>query len=123
MKIENLKDFSAKVKKSDFFDFLQTVDDWDSLLDRRDEDDFDASWVKNNEHVASAGYGAPTDESEITELREYAFKTVMRITNNSEAAGYVSDDIGLLAEAFSKKSMTTWLNDLLSSYLSGNFPH
>lgn len=46
MKIENLKDFSAKVKKSDFFDFLQTVDDWDSLLDRRDEDDFDASWGK-----------------------------------------------------------------------------
>ncbi|KWS18014.1 hypothetical protein ABNM12_11810 [Pseudomonas syringae] len=123
MKIENLKDFSAKVKKSDFFDFLQTFDDWDSLLDRRDEDDFDASWVKNNEHVASAGYGAPTDESEITELREYAFKTVMRITNNSEAAGYISDDIGLLAEAFSKKSMTTWLNDLLSAYLSGNFPH
>ncbi|KPY97411.1 hypothetical protein ALO43_200195 [Pseudomonas tremae] len=123
MKIENLKDFSAKVRKSDFFDFLQNVDDWDSLLDRRDEDDFDASWVKNNEHVASAGYGAPTDESEITELREYVFKTVLRITNNSEAAGYISDDIGLLAEAFSKRRITTWLNDLLSSYLSGSFPH
>ncbi|MCQ2992423.1 hypothetical protein NLO72_24820 [Pseudomonas tremae] len=123
MKIENLKDFSAKVRKSDFFDFLRNVDDWDSLLDRRDEDDFDASWVKNNEHVASAGYGAPTDESEITELREYVFKTVLRITNNSEAAGYISDDIGLLAEAFSKRRITTWLNDLLSSYLSGSFPH
>ncbi|KTC61679.1 hypothetical protein [Pseudomonas savastanoi] len=123
MNIENLEDFSATVKKADFFDFLLAVDDWDSLLDRRDEDEFDASWVKHNEQMASASYGAQTDESEITKLREYAFKTALRITKNSEAAGYISDDIGLLAEAMSKKLMTTWLNGLLNSYLSGSFPH
>ncbi|MDU8647339.1 hypothetical protein RYA97_19775 [Pseudomonas syringae group sp. 26L6] len=63
MNIENLEDFSATVKKADFFDFLLAVDDWDSLLDCRDEDEFDASWVKHNEQMASASYGVQTDET------------------------------------------------------------
>jgi hypothetical protein len=123
MNIENLEAFSAEVKKADFFQFLQAIDDWDSLLDQRDEEGFDASWVAQNEHLAALSYGASADESDITKLREYAFKTALRLTSNAEAAGYVSDDIGLLAEAFSKKIMTAWLGELLSSYISGSFPH
>ncbi|MBC3948827.1 hypothetical protein [Pseudomonas folii] len=123
MKIENLEVFSAEVKKADFFQFLQAIDDWDSLLDQRDEEGFDASWVAQNEHLAALSYSASADEADITKLREYAFKTALRLTSNAEAAGYVSDDIGLLAEAFSKKIMTAWLGELLSSYISGSFPH
>ncbi len=36
MNIESLDAFSAQVYSVGFFDFLRTVDDWDSLLDKRD---------------------------------------------------------------------------------------
>lgn len=123
MNIESLDAFSAQVYSVGFFDFLRTVDDWDSLLDKRDEGKFDALWVRHNEELASIDFKDASDESEIKKLREYAFKATFRVTNSSEAAGYVSDDIGLLAEALSKNKFTAWSVSLLNSYLSGKFPH
>ncbi|MEE4626544.1 hypothetical protein V2L00_22820 [Pseudomonas alliivorans] len=123
MKIENLDAFLDQAYKANFFNFLRTVDDWDYLLDKRDEDEFDALWVKHHEELTSVNFKELSDESKIKKLREHAFKATFHITNNSEVAGYISDDIGLLAEALSKRKMTTWLEALLSSYLSGRFPH
>lgn len=118
--IENL---SAELTKAGFFDRLSSsVDDWDVILDKRDSAEFDDAWVESNEAVSKKNYLDQSDEAEVNKLREYAFKSVFRITGNSEAAGYVSDDIGLIGEAVAKGELAGWIKDLLESYRNGRFP-
>ena len=98
------------------------VKDWDEALDQRDRGEFDALWVESNEYLKKLDYKIPTDEMEISALREFSFKKVFRLTQNSEAASYVSDDIGVIGEAIAKGHVSGWVAKLLDLYHKGEFP-
>lgn len=67
-------------------------------------------------------YQSPNDESAISVLREFAFKETFRVTEDPEIAAYVSDDIGLIAEALAKSHVTPWCEKMLASYHAGHIP-
>ena len=122
MKLKKLEELSALIKQENFFDFIGRNVDWDAALDKRDQPEFDDLWVKNNESLKNHVYFEDDSQREVNYLREYVFKEVFKITNNSEVAGYISDDFGLLGEALAKSRMTDWLYEMLKSYMSGKFP-
>ena len=47
---------------------------------------------------------------------------MFRLTQNSEAASYVSDDIGVIGEAIAKGHVSGWVAKLLDLYHKVNFP-
>lgn len=59
----------------------------------------------------------------VDSLRELSFKRALAITKSDEAAGYISDDIGLVADAVRGAVSDPWLSALVASYASGMFPH
>ncbi|WP_062387637.1 hypothetical protein [Pseudomonas abietaniphila] len=118
-----IQNLSAEFTKAGFFERLSlTVKDWDVVLDKRDAAEFGDAWVRSNEALGKKKYPVQSDQIEVNRIREYAFKVVFRITGNSEAAGYVSDDIGLIGEAVAKGELAGWVEDLLQSYRNGKFP-
>lgn len=123
MTSKTIQDLSTELTKAGFFERLSSsVNDWDVALDKRDSAEFDDAWVESNEEVSKKKYLDQSDEMGINKLREHAFKSVLRITGNSEAAGYVSDDVGLIGEAVAKGELAGWVEGLLQSYRDGNFP-
>ena len=50
------------------------VKDWNEALDQRDRGEFDALWVESNEYLKKLDYKTPTDEMEISALREFFFQ-------------------------------------------------
>ncbi|MCM3143935.1 hypothetical protein [Brevibacillus sp. MER 51] len=99
--------------------FHQDVD-WDAELDSRDAVEFDTAWSSSYKKVDEI---APSENTVIREIREFVFKQTFRITQNSELAGYASDDFGLISKAFENKINIEFINNLWDSYLQGNFPN
>ncbi|WP_338807000.1 hypothetical protein V8U11_08025 [Pseudomonas chlororaphis] len=93
--------------------------DWDAKLDSRDSVEFDSAWSASYEKVTSS---CPPENGPIKEVREAAFKKVYQITKNSDLAGYVSDDMGLIAQAFENKVDIDFINSLWKVYTQGEFP-
>jgi hypothetical protein len=122
MKLKKLEELSVLIKQEDFFDFIIRNIDWDTTLEKRDQPEFDDLWVENHESLKNHVYFEDDSQREVDYLRDYVFKEVFKMTNNSEVAGYVSDDFGLLGEALAKSRMTNWLDEMLTSYMSGKFP-
>ncbi len=95
-----------------------TIDD---LLDERDEDVFSLKWM--NEYDAIESLKTKHTHQDLSfSLRERIFKEVYNQCGNSELAGYVSDDFGLLIDAVAVHHKSTWLNALLNSYALGMIP-
>lgn len=73
---------------------FENIDDY---LDFRDTHPFDTNWVTADEAVN--GY---IDKADLTfkaqdeTLRESVFKSVAKLTQHYELAGYISDDAGLI---------------------------
>ncbi|NRS50818.1 hypothetical protein [Brevibacillus sp. HB2.2] len=93
--------------------------DWDAKLDARDAVGFDVAWISSYKKVDQV---APSENTVIREIREFVFKETFRITQNSEVAGYASDDFGLISKAFENKINIEFINHLWDSYLQGKFP-
>ncbi|GAB1532080.1 MULTISPECIES: hypothetical protein [Brevibacillus] len=93
--------------------------DWDAKLDARDAVGFDVAWISSYKKVDQI---APSENTVIKEIREFVFKETFRITQNSEVAGYASDDFGLISKAFENKINIEFINKLWDSYLQGEFP-
>ncbi|KMZ43552.1 MULTISPECIES: hypothetical protein [Bacillales] len=93
--------------------------DWDAKLDARDAVGFDVAWSSSYKKVDQI---APSENTVIREIREFVFKETFRITQNSEVAGYASDDFGLISKAFENKINMEFINKLWDSYLQGQFP-
>lgn len=93
--------------------------DWDAKLDARDAVGFDVAWISSYKKVDQI---APSENTVIREIREFVFKETFRITQNSEVAGYASDDFGLISKAFENKINIEFINKLWDSYLQGEFP-
>ncbi|MBH0332765.1 hypothetical protein ABH14_23990 [Brevibacillus brevis] len=94
--------------------------DWDAKLDARDAIGFDVAWISSYKKVDQI---APSENTVIREIREFVFKGTFRITQNSEVAGYASDDFGLISKAFENKINIEFINKLWDSYLQGEFPN
>jgi hypothetical protein len=118
----NLDKLHRKISESRFFEGLSAVDHWEEALGQRDQAEFDNAWTESQRALSSKPYLSRADEIEITNLRESVFKSVFRLTSDAEAAGYVSDDFGLIGEAVAKDCHNEWTEWLLKVYRSGRFP-
>lgn len=98
-------------------------EDLDSALDDRDVPPFDSEWVRVDRLVKAQGSSVAADDRvAIDRLREVAFKTTFKHTRNPDAAAYISDDFGLIADALSAQIDDPWLNGLWDCYQSDRFP-
>jgi hypothetical protein len=122
MTFKTVNELSREIYDPAFFEGLSDIDDWDEALDKRDQAEFDDAWTNSHSAVSSKQYIDPADEAAVTNLRESVFKAVYRLTENSEVAGYVSDDFGLIGEAVAKGCFTGWIEWLYEVYKSRNFP-
>ncbi|MFP3847637.1 hypothetical protein [Pseudomonas sp. W5-01] len=118
----NLDKLHREISETRFFEGLSAVDNWDEALGQRGQAEFDNAWTESQRALSSKHYLHHADEIEVTNLRESVFKAVFRLTSNAEAAGYVSDDFGLIGEAVSKGCLSEWIEWLLKVYRSGKFP-
>ncbi|TVX93407.1 hypothetical protein [Paenibacillus agilis] len=115
-----INEIVAIIRTDSFFEnvFDKEVD-WDAELDARDADEFDREWRSSYEKL----YQLVPDENEmIQDIREFTFKQTFRITKNPELAGYTSDDLGLISQAFDNKIDIPFIHDLWKSYIQGKFP-
>lgn len=58
----------------------------------------------------------------IDKIREEAFRKTYRLTEESDLAGYVSDDFELFSKAIEWNDYNEWFNGLFERYVLGNFP-
>ncbi|KIY37551.1 hypothetical protein TZ03_27270 [Pseudomonas sp. 10-1B] len=112
-----------RIQQDGFFEaVVSSVNDWDEALDKRDKGDLGSVWASAFERLKSREYSSASDEKAVNDIREYVFKRIYALTHNSDAAGYISDDIGLAAESISKSFDNEWVEELLGLYCSGVFP-
>jgi hypothetical protein len=94
--------------------------DVDAALDQRDHDD--SGWVQ-----ASSELGQPTRtirESDIDAVRQLAYTATYESTtpHNPDLAAYVSEDFDLIVRSVLLGVESPWINGLLASYISSEFP-
>ncbi|EKT4457600.1 hypothetical protein PshuTeo2_47050 [Pseudomonas hunanensis] len=124
MRIGSLDDLKCKIQQDGFFeDVVSSVNDWNEALDRRDDDVFDSVWSDAFEELKNLEYSSESDEKAVNEIREYVFKKIYGLVLNPDAAGYISDDIGLVAESISKLCSIEWVEKLFDIYCAGEFPN
>ena len=118
---KNLIEIDNYLSVPSFFDFLKSLNA-DSVLDSRDEPEFDDCWMSEfklleNEHIQD------DDNKFIDSLREKAFKSSFRVINNSEISSRISDDIELICKNFVVGKENSWsITHLWMSYKNGIFP-
>ena len=124
MKVDSLDDLRRIIQRNGFFEaIVSSVHDWDEALDRRDDGVFDSAWTDAFEELKRIEYSSESDEKGVSDIREYVFKKVYGLVGSSDAAGYISDDIGLVAESISKVCDVKWVKKLLDIYCAGEFPN
>ena len=108
---------------------LEAVDfesiDIDAFYDGRDAKCFDSEWMriynqleamKNEESYTAA------KENENRKFREAAFLKIYSLTEDSELAGYVSDDFGLIIDAQILGFSDPWLERFIACYANSTIP-
>lgn len=92
---------------------------WNERLDARDADSFAAHWSDSYKRLNDRS----SEESErVRDIREWAFKETYRMTQNADLAGYVSDDLGLIAKALDNNVEDEFITQLWVAYSQGIFP-
>lgn len=100
------------------------IDDIESILNYRDEADFDEEWIRNYNAInEKKGLIDLKSKELIQEIREVSFKAVYDAAQSGELAEYVSDDFGLMAEALVVNYNDQWLNALGKTYVEGKIPY
>ena len=103
--------------------FLETIfscdTDWDAQLDARHLPEFDAAWCASYEKVTAS---CSPEGTLVKQIRELTFKKAYRATQNADLAGYVSDDMGLIAQACDNQIESDFIDNLWKTYLCGTFP-
>lgn len=118
-KLKKLIESGVLLSKNTFI-----IDDIDSILDSREEIDFDDEWVRNYNAVNEKKDLINTENKKLIDsIREISFKVLYNATESPDLAGYVSDDFGLIAEALIINYNDEWLNALAKTYLEGKIPH
>lgn len=117
-----LKRLNEKILNNDFFDkkYLQAID-IDELLDLRDNKEFDDEWVRVFEKTKEYSIKSETVE-QINEIRENVFKKIYDFTENSDLAGYISDDFDLMCRAYIVDLNDEWLAKVAHIYNEKRIP-
>lgn len=100
-------------------------EDYDDLLDERDEDGFAQPWTKSYNTINKAYIDSGlTDayKARIDKIREYTFKRVYKETESSDLSSYLSDDFDLILKAMLTNSQDSWVNALWQVYTEGQIP-
>lgn len=100
----------------------------DAYLGSREKSPFDSDWSGAYQEVEDRkNQLSETTFQEIEslneKLRETVFKNIIKITDNPDLAGYISDDFGLIFDAFSISSLKkSWAFGLFDSYFHLKLP-
>jgi hypothetical protein len=99
-----LDDFLKEIKSGQFLsEALYTGLDADAALDARDHDAaFEREWLRLSDAVEAEAARNPASmrvQKTISDIRKQSFLCVSRATSQHDIAGYVSDDLALLAQA------------------------
>lgn len=100
-----------------------TEDDFDMILDERDEDVFSDRWMEIFNIVKEKVSEKGIDKTVSSNLREKVFKLVFSLTNHSDLSSYISDDFGLIFQSIEVKHTDYWLNSLWLEYKNGTLPY
>ena len=92
----------------------------EELLDNRDSEEFDQSWSQAFEEVEASK--ALKDIPDNSKVRRLAFDKVYEHGPGGELAEYVSDDFGLIYDAYELEYNNPWLNRLFQRYIEGEIP-
>lgn len=96
--------------------------DIDQALNERDDtESFESEWLRIDRELGEFEITREEKES-LDKLRELVFMRTIRVSNHSEAAGYVSDDFGLIGKALIVNFDDEWLNALCNEYKNHRFP-
>ncbi|MDO5106561.1 hypothetical protein [Capnocytophaga sp.] len=94
----------------------------DAYLGCRETPDFDSRWVAAYERV----YNSQRNDSEFISneksLRENVFKLVFSRTQNSDLAGYISDDAGLIYAGQYLQIADDFIYQLYKQYKNAQLP-
>jgi len=115
----NFLDIKEKIEADSFYESIFSDRDWNTVLDDRNHEEFYSSWFSVFKEIRTIN---PDEAFEVSSLREIAFKNTFKLTQNSELAGYASDDIGLISEAAFNKIENHFIKRLWASYVAGIFP-
>ncbi|ENA28261.1 MULTISPECIES: hypothetical protein [Pseudomonas] len=115
----NFLDIKEKIEADSFYESIFVDRDWNTALDARDHEEFESAWSSAFKEIRTIN---PDENFEFSSLREIAFKNTFKLTQNSELAGYASDDIGLISEAAFNKIENHFIERLWASYMAGIFP-
>lgn len=100
-------------------------EDYDELLDERDEDNFAKHWTKSYNVINKEYIGAELSniyKVRIDKIREFLFKRVYKLTESSDLSSYISDDFDLIVKALLTSSQDGWVNTLWQIYRDGQIP-
>ncbi|KQO22490.1 hypothetical protein ASF10_08930 [Flavobacterium sp. Leaf82] len=100
-----------------------TEDDFDMVLDQRDQDSFSVRWMEMFDIVKEKIIEDKIDKTVSDNCREKVFKLVYSITNNSDLSSYISDDFGMIVQSLETKQNYFWLNSLWLEYKKGILPY
>lgn len=95
--------------------------DIDELLDMRDDKVFDGEWIKTYNELNNNNF-TDVEKKEINVIREKSFLMAYSISESSDIASCVSDDMEIICKAYFLKYNNTWLNSLIMSYVHGEIP-
>lgn len=99
--------------------------DIDELLNNRDAAVFDVEWIRVYNAVESLKNSINYPEAEKennAKIREQVFRMLYEFTSDSDLAGYVSDDFGLISDARLLEYTDLWLDKLVAYYEKGVIP-
>lgn len=109
-------------------DSVTSEDQIDEILDSRDADPFDKSWVELD--AALSGMKATLGKTAQKKLKNFSdkerkdcYQYVIRACHSSELAAYVSDDIELVLECLAVGLTPPFLRSLINSYVLGKIPN
>lgn len=101
----------------------------DAYLGSREKAPFDSDWSWAYQEVEDRkNQLSKTTLQEIEnlneKLRKTVFKNIIKITDSPDLAGYISDDFGLIFDAFSISSLKkSWVFGLFDSYFHLKLPY
>ncbi len=101
---------------------FSAMNDYDVVLEERDDPDFDEAWMRAHERVQAVRATRAFDEDALTRLRETVYLCTFDLTQSAELAADVSDDFGLLGEALALGVEDDWLSALARAYTNDQFP-
>ena len=111
------------IAKLDEIDF--TALDIEELLDNRDAAPFDEEWMRVYREIEALkeqkGYSAESEKYN-AEIREHVFRKVYDLSEDSELAGDMSDDFGLIVDSRFLDYSDTWLQNLIAYYQNAKIP-